>query len=334
MMPVMSLEALVSEHRLRNNIHLQSSAFTNFNYVALFIYCAISPFLIFTPIISAQDIFKLHSEYIIVIHEGVIPMLYPNLKQSSAITMEKSSPCLENNFYEMQEGDTFYKISKLYNISLDDLIEANHYIDPDLIHPGQIVNIPLTASKANCPIGATTYIVQKGDTFYSIAKKFKMRLSELLKANPYVNPDALLIGQSLCLPMISSSYINETYRIKFIYPYLWSKIDNERYAGIDGFFQVSAISRDVALEEVCSHEAHHKLKPYGTQPAIIKAEVDGHKACFIIPSADQPMEMRNQSALIAVYDKPIDINGTSCKYLIVWTEKNHLKDISDTLVFL
>jgi len=261
-------------------------------------------------------------------------MLYPNFKQSSAITMGKTSPCLENNYYEVQEGDTFYKISKFYNISPDDLIEANNSIDPDLIHPGQIVFIPLTVSKANCPMGATTYIIQKDDTFYSIAKKFKLRLSALLKANPYVNPDGLLIGQSLCLPMISSSYINETYRIKFIYPYLWSKIDSERYAGIDGFFQVSAISGDAALEEVCSHEAHHKLKPYGTQPVLLKAEVDGHEACFIIPSADQPMEMRNQSAFIAVYDKPIEINGISCKYLIVRTEKDHLKDISDTLVFL
>ncbi|MDD4504400.1 MAG: peptidase M56, partial [Clostridiaceae bacterium] len=114
----------------------------------------------------------------------------------------------------------------------------------------------------------------------------------------------------------------------------WSKIDNERYEGIDGFFQVSAISNSAALEEVCSNEAHHKLKPYGSQPTIINTAVDNRKACFIIPSADQPMEMRSQSALIAVYDKPIYIEGTSYEYLIIWTHKNHLKDISDTLEFL
>jgi hypothetical protein len=36
MLPVMNLEALVPEHRLRNNIHLQSSASKNLNYFASF----------------------------------------------------------------------------------------------------------------------------------------------------------------------------------------------------------------------------------------------------------------------------------------------------------
>ena len=36
MLPVMSLEALVPEHRLRNNIHLQSSASTNFSLCRIF----------------------------------------------------------------------------------------------------------------------------------------------------------------------------------------------------------------------------------------------------------------------------------------------------------
>ncbi len=42
MLPVVSLEALVSEQRLRNNIHLQSSAATNFNNAAFFYISIIS----------------------------------------------------------------------------------------------------------------------------------------------------------------------------------------------------------------------------------------------------------------------------------------------------
>ena len=236
--------------------------------------------------------------------------------------------------YHIKAGDTLYVISRFYNVSLDDLIEANPNIEPEQITPGEVICIPLTAPPVNCPIGASTYIVQKDDTFYSIAKRYKMHLSALLNANPNVNPDALLIGQSICIPMISSTFTSKAYRIKLMYPYLWSKIDNDRYAGIDGFLGVSVISSDAELAEVCITEAHHKLKPYGTHPTITKAEVNGHESCSIIPSIDQPMEMRSQSALIVKYDKPVEIDGVRYQYLIIRTDKNHLRDIADTLKFL
>lgn len=257
-----------------------------------------------------------------------------NSGKCSTDTQKADSLCAEDNYYVMQAGDTLYAISRLYNISLDDLIDANPYIEPGLILPGQVICIPCTIPPANCPTGASAYIVQKDDTFYSIAESYKIRFSALLKANPDINPDALLIGQSICIPMISSNFTSETYRIKLMYPYRWSKTDNDRYAGIDGFFQVSAISGDSTLDEICSREAHHKLKPYGTHPTITKAIVDRHETCFITPSTDQLMEMRSQSALIIKYGKPVEVKGESCFYLIILTDKNHLRDIAGTLEFL
>jgi len=264
----------------------------------------------------------------------VFTLLNPDYRDFSPDTENGDLPCREDNCYVVKAGDTIYEISKFYNIPLDDLIEANPDIEPDLILPGQALCIPQASSLVNCPIGASIYTVQKGDTFYSIAKRCKMRLSALLNANPNINPDALLIGQSICIPMISSSFTSETYKVKVKYPYLWSKIDNNRYAGIDGFLQVFAISSDAELMDVCGNEAYHKLKPYGTSPTIAQATIDGHKACFIIPSSDQPMEMRSQSALIVKYDRPIEHEGTNLKYLIVQTDKDHLKDIADTLELL
>jgi TolB protein len=161
-----------------------------------------------------------------------------------------------------------------------------------------------------------------------------MRLSALLKANPNVNPDALLVGQCICIPMISSTYTNCAYKVKFAYPYRWSKIDNERYAGIDGFFQVSVVSSDATLEEICSREAHHKLRPYGTHPDISNTTIAGREVCFIIPSSDQTMEMRSQSALIAKYVTPVELEGISYPFLVIWTDKNHLRDIASSLELL
>jgi hypothetical protein len=46
------------------------------------------------------------------------------------------------------------------------------------------------------------------------------------------------------------------------------------------------------------------------------------------------MEMRNQAALIIRKDKTGSINDTARDYLIIRTDKNHLKDIANTLEFL
>ncbi|NLT96161.1 MAG: L,D-transpeptidase family protein [Clostridia bacterium] len=45
-----------------------------------------------------------------------------------------------------------------------------------------------------------TYQVKPGDTLWSIAKKLNIPLNELIKANPYLNPKNLMVGQVINLP--------------------------------------------------------------------------------------------------------------------------------------
>ena len=244
------------------------------------------------------------------------------------------SQCPTNNCYTVQSGDTLYAISRFYNISLDDLIEANPKIEPDSLSPGQLIHIPLTMPSENCPDDALSYVVQSGDTIYSIARKAKIRLATLLTVNPNLNPDALLIGQSICIPIVTSVYSNKYYRIKLLYPYRWVKTNSNRYEGIDGFFQVMPISSDASLEDVCRSEAYHRLQPYGTHPDITATITAGLEACLITPSTDQPTEMRAQSALIARYENPVEIGGVAYQYILIHTDKNHLPDIVKSLELL
>lgn len=240
-----------------------------------------------------------------------------------------------DNCHMVRAGDTFYTISKFYNISLDDLAEANPHVEPELLSQGQVIRIPYGTAPVNgCPAGASSYEVQKGDSFYSIARKNKVSFSALLKANPGINPDALLTGQRLCVPVTSSIYTSRTYRVKFAYPYRWSKVDDVRYAGIDGFFHVSAISGAGSLQAACRSEASHRLKPYGVRPSISSTTVDNQEACIIMPSADQPKEMRGQSALIARYPEPLVLGDTQCQYLLILTDHLHLRDLAGSLEFL
>lgn len=49
------------------------------------------------------------------------------------------------------------------------------------------------------------YVIESGDTISEIAEKFRISQSDLLAANPDVNPNALSIGQTLIIPNPSAS---------------------------------------------------------------------------------------------------------------------------------
>lgn len=237
------------------------------------------------------------------------------------------------NRYEVNEGDTIYQIARFYNIALDELLEANPDVNPDLLHPGKTLFIPVSRVAAFCPPGSNTYTIQKDDTLYSISKKFDVSLSTLLKANTHINPEGLLPGQSICIPTTWSAYKSAAYRVAFKYPFRWRRIDNERYAGIDGFFEILAVPQN-NLEEACRKEAFHKLKPYGSGPELEAAAIQGQTGCFIYPSQDQHMEMRNQAALIVAYGEPLLLSGALCHYFILRADKEHIRDIANTLSFI
>lgn len=105
--------------------------------------------------------------------------------------------CPEGNYYTIRAGDTLANVAGFFNISLDDLIEANPGIDPYRLQIGQIICIPLAVPPVTCP---HRYYVQPGDTFYSIAQRMNLPVEELMRMNPHVRPEALLIGQAICLP--------------------------------------------------------------------------------------------------------------------------------------
>ena len=53
---------------------------------------------------------------------------------------------------------------------------------------------------ANCPAGSQSYTVQRGDSFYLIARKFGISVRSLMNANPAIAAGRLLVGDILCVP--------------------------------------------------------------------------------------------------------------------------------------
>ena len=137
-------------------------------------------------------------------------------------------------------------------------------------------------------------------------------------------------------------YTNETFGVTFQYPASWkgrmqfnsSLVNDERYVGEDGFFQISAIYGSENIDEICHDEAFQELMPYGSTPEIIPSQRPYIEACTILPSVDQHEEMNGQSAYIVKYPELIKLDGEIYNYFILWADKDHIETISSTLLFL
>ncbi|TYQ15873.1 UNVERIFIED_CONTAM: LysM domain-containing protein [Acetivibrio alkalicellulosi] len=55
-------------------------------------------------------------------------------------------------------------------------------------------------SLRSCPIGASPYIIQPGDTFWLISQRLGVPVDRIIALNPGVDPRFLMIGQQICIP--------------------------------------------------------------------------------------------------------------------------------------
>lgn len=134
------------------------------------------------------------------------PLIHPeNIQIGDTLcipTQKVYPPCPDGNYYTIRPGDTFYKIARRYNISLDDLLHANPLLDPSKLEIGQIICIPVATPPVKCPPNTRPYMIMAGDTFYGLAIRFRTSVAALEAANPGVDPTRLLIGQVICIPVV------------------------------------------------------------------------------------------------------------------------------------
>ncbi len=110
--------------------------------------------------------------------------------------------CPEGNYYTIRPGDNLWAIAQFFGISLPDLQEGNPGINPYALFVGQVICIPVaTRPVRRCPEGADRYVVRRGDTFAGIARRRNISIESLIRANPNINPEGLLIGQEICVPV-------------------------------------------------------------------------------------------------------------------------------------
>lgn len=98
--------------------------------------------------------------------------------------------------YTIQKGDTLYLVAKTFGVSFESIIATNPGIDPERIHLGQVICVP-----AACSYGTIAYVIKRGDTLYSISRRYNANVDKIMQLNPGIDPDNLTIGEVICIPV-------------------------------------------------------------------------------------------------------------------------------------
>ena len=106
-------------------------------------------------------------------------------------------------YYVVRRGDTLFSIARRFGTTIGAIAQANGISNPRYIRAGQRLIIPGAYPACAPPPavpGATVYIVRRGDTLYSIARRYHTTVAAIAWANGIANPHRIWAGQRLVIP--------------------------------------------------------------------------------------------------------------------------------------
>ena len=141
---------------------------------------------------------------------GVVTKTNNSVVASNVST--QSGATAANGYYTVKAGDTLYGISRKFGMSLSQLVSVNGISASSLIVPGQTLRVAggettSTVVKTTATTSRTSggnYLVQPGDTLYSIARRSGMSLNSLLTLNGLSQSSVIYPGQSLTISQSDS----------------------------------------------------------------------------------------------------------------------------------
>ncbi len=139
-----------------------------------------------------------------------------------ALAPDTASAC--PNPYTVAAGDTLRQIAIRCNTTIAALQRLNGLANPDLIFAGQPLRTvgamadapaaPAPATPITSPRCGAFYIVQPGDKLGTIASRCGLTWQAIAQANGLTNPERILVGQRLVLPIHPAVKVSGAYMVK------------------------------------------------------------------------------------------------------------------------
>ena len=127
-----------------------------------------------------------------------VNLIYPG--QVLKITTNSNIQGSETNstsktYYTIRKGDTLWGISRRYGVSIQNIVSWNNIQNPNLIYPGQRLILYGNYSSSNS--GNIYYTVQRGDTLWRIARRYRTCPIRIARINGIRNANLIYPGQVL-----------------------------------------------------------------------------------------------------------------------------------------
>ena len=94
--------------------------------------------------------------------------------------------------YVVRQGDTLTGIAKLFNVTSNTVLWANDLSRGSVIHEGEVLTI--------LPVTGVKYTVKSGDSFQSVAKKYKGDVADIASFNGLDPLEDLAIDSTIIIP--------------------------------------------------------------------------------------------------------------------------------------
>ncbi len=174
----------------------------------------------------------IYAGQVLVIPSGNAPVDAGSDTEAPIAPAPASQPAATQVYHTVQRGETLRAIGDRYGINWQQIAERNNIPNPNRILVGQQLVIPTAGAAAvstppvetvsavppapapevtSAPTTtqARTHVVQPGEYLSAIARRYGISWTEIARVNNIVDPNRVLVGQSLVIP--GSSGANPTY---------------------------------------------------------------------------------------------------------------------------
>ncbi len=131
---------------------------------------------------------------------GFADLIYPDqrIRIPGAASAASAAPFGGALVHEVQKGETLSEIAEHYGVPTSSVLSANNMDAGARIFPGQEVLVPGASGQASSG-EAIIHMVERGETVYSIARKYSASWQDVLRANEMSETDTIYPGQKITI---------------------------------------------------------------------------------------------------------------------------------------